>query len=84
MMLQIKERQEWYWNRKVCYICKETFEDNYRKNEKYRKVRDHCHDVGEYIGAADSICNLKYSISAEIPVAFQNGSNHDYHFIIKN
>ena len=30
-----------------------------------------------------SICNLRYKTPKEIPVVFDNGSNHDYHFIIK-
>ena len=30
-----------------------------------------------------TICNLKYSVPEKIPVAFHNGSNYDYHFIIK-
>ena len=46
------------------------------KNKKYRKVRDHCH-------AAHSIYILKYSVPKEIAVVFHNGSNCDYHFIIK-
>ena len=31
-----------------------------------------------------SICNLKYSVPEKIPIVFHNGSNYDYHFIIKN
>ena len=50
---------------------------------KYCKVRDHCHYTGEYRGAAHSVCNLKYSLPKKIPIAFHNGSNYDYHFIIK-
>ena len=53
------------------------------KNNKYRTVRDHCHYTGEYRGAAHSICNLKLSLHKKIPIAFHNGSNYDYHFIIK-
>ena len=30
-----------------------------------------------------SICNLKYNISKKIPIAFHNGSNYDYNFLIK-
>ena len=26
---------------KICYICKEEFEQRYMKDKKYRKVRDH-------------------------------------------
>ena len=37
----------------------------------------------EYRGAAHSICNLKYSVLKKIPIVFHNGSNYDYHFIIK-
>ena len=53
------------------------------KDKRYRKVRDYCHYTWEYRGAAHSICNLKYSVSKNIPAAFHNGSNYDYHFIIK-
>ena len=31
-----------------------------------------------------SLCNLKYSVSKKIPVFFHNGSNYNYHFIIKD
>ena len=55
MKLLTKERQESDENAKNCYICKEKFED------KYCKVRDHCHYTGEYRGAAHSIFNVKYS-----------------------
>ena len=36
-----------------------------------------------YRGAANNICNLKYSVPKKIYVAFRNGSNYNYHFIIK-
>ena len=43
----------------------------------------HCHYSGKYRGAAHSICNLKCSVPKKIPISFHNGSNYDYHFIIK-
>ena len=52
------------------------------KDEKYWKVRDHCHCTGEYRGAAHSICNLKYSVPKKIPIVFDHGFNYDYHCII--
>ena len=52
-------------------------------DEKYRKIRNHCHYTGEYRGAGHSMCNLKYSERKRIPIAFHNGSNYDYHLIIK-
>ena len=30
-----------------------------------------------------SICNLKYKVPKKTPIVFHNGSNYDYHFIIK-
>ena len=83
MKLSIKEEQESYENTKICYICKEKCQNNYSKDKKYHKVRDHCHCTGKYRGPAYSICNLKYSVPKKIPMAFHNGFNYDYHFIIK-
>ena len=68
---------------KICYTCQEKFEDKYVKNKNYRKVRDHYHYTGEYRDIVHSICNLKYSVPKKISLAFHNGSNYDYHFIIK-
>ena len=83
MRLLTKEQHKSYENVKICYICKEKFKNKYLKDKKHHKVRDHCHYTGEYRGAAHSICNLKYSIPKKIPTVFHNGSNYDYHFIIK-
>ena len=60
MRLLTKEQQESYENAKICYICKEKFENKYLKDKKYCKVSDHCHYTEEYRGAAHSISNLKY------------------------
>ena len=51
--------------------------------KKYHKVRDHCHFTGEYKDAAHIKCDLKYRVPKNIPIAFHNGSNNDYYFIIK-
>ena len=53
---------------KIFYIYKGNFEETHAKDKKYFKVRDHY--TGEYRGAAHSICNLKYSVPKEIPIAF--------------
>ena len=83
MKLVTKDQQESYEIAKICYICKEKFETKYLKDKKYRKVRDHRHYIGEYRGTAYSICNLKYSVPKTIPIDFYNGSNYNYHFIMK-
>ena len=72
MKLLTKELQESYENAKICYICKEKFENKDVKYKNYRKVRDHCHYTGEYIGAAHSICNSKCSAPKKIPITFHN------------
>ena len=44
------------------------------KDKKYCKVRDNYHYTGEYRGAAQSMCNLKYSVTKKGSIAFYNGS----------
>ena len=66
----------------MLYIYKKGFSTD-DDNKKYHKVRDQCHYIGKYRGAAHSICNLRYKTSKEIPIVFHNGSTYDYHFIIK-
>ena len=55
----------------------------FAKDKSYQKVRDYCHYTGKQRGAALSICNLTFSVSNKTPAEFCNGSNYDYHFIIK-
>ena len=83
MKLLTKEQQESYENAKICYICKEKCKNKQLKDKKYCKVRDHCHHTGEYRGAVNSKCNIKYSVIKEILIVFHNGSNYDYHSVIK-
>ena len=82
MKLLTNKQHGSYKNAKICYICQEKFEDKYAKG-KDLKVRDRFHYTDEYRGAAHSICNLKYSVPKKVPIVFHNGSNYDYHFIIK-
>ena len=60
--LLTKEQQKSNKKAKICFICKKNFENKYLKDEKYCKVRKHCHFTEEYRGAAHSICNLKHSV----------------------
>ena len=39
------ENEESHENAKICYICKEKFENWYLKDKKYRKDRDHFHYI---------------------------------------
>ena len=49
------------WKKNICCICKK-FKQIYTNDKNYRKVKDHYHYTGKYIGSGHSICNLKYSI----------------------
>ena len=78
MKLLTNKLQNSYQNWKICYICKEKFENEYVKAKKHSKVRDHCHYIGEYRGAAHRICDLKHSVPKKFLWIFIK-----YHFILK-
>ena len=66
----------------VTFMEKESYK-SFLKNKNYQKVRNHCHYAGKYTDAAHRICNLKFNVRNKIPVVFNNSSNYDYYFIIK-
>ena len=69
---------------KVCYICGKGILKKLSESINYRKVRDHCHlQVNIKVQQYNNISNLKFNVPNEIPVVFQNDSNCDYHFVIK-
>lgn len=43
------------WSETTFHICKDKF---IAKDKNYHKVRDHCHYIENYHGAAYSKCNL--------------------------
>ena len=60
---------------KTCHMC--LSED---------RVRDHCHILGHFHGAAQNHCNLNYRIkpnSWKLPVLFHNLRGYDGHLIVK-
>ena len=66
-----------YENQKRCYIWKT------RLTKDNKKVRDHCHFIGKYRGAAHNKCNMNYKITKDIPVIFHSSSTYAYHLMIK-
>ena len=83
MLSLTKEALKSHQGAKVCYTCGKSILKKLSKSINYRKVRDHCHYAGKYRGTAHSICNLKFNVPIEKPVVFHNGSNYNYHFIIR-
>ena len=64
-------------------LWKKIAEKNLLLIKIIKKVRDHCHFTNKYRDEAHTICNLRFNVPNEIFVVFHNGSNYDYHFIIK-
>ena len=64
----------------TCYICHEPFHGKVK-----RKVRDHDHSTGEYIGAACNVCNLKrQSRRFFLPLIFHNNAKgYDIHPLLQ-
>ena len=83
MLLLTKEELKLYQDAINCYICGKRILKNLAKSKSYRKVKDRCHYTSKYRDTSHSICNLKFNLLNGSPVAFQDGSNYDYHFIIK-
>ena len=83
MLLLTKEELKSHQDAKICYACGKRILKKLSKCMNYQKVRDHCHYTSTYRGVTHSICNFKFNVPNEIPVVFHNGSNYDYHFIIK-
>ena len=53
-------------------------DENYKNKSK---VKDHCHYIGKFRGAAHSECNLNYKVLKDIPIIIHNAS-YDTHLII--
>ena len=49
MKLLAKQQQESYENSKICYICKEKFEDKCLKEKKHCKFTDHVVDSSFFL-----------------------------------
>ena len=80
-----KDQLNAHANAKTCYICNRHF-NNKEKSSYYKNVKKvihHNHYTGLYEGAAHALCCLKYTRQRDIPVVIHNGSNCDFHLIIK-
>ena len=83
MLPLTKKRAKLHQDVIECYICRKRFLKKFANDKDYQNFRDHCYFTGKSRGAAHSIYNLRFNLPNEIHVVFQNGSNYDYHFIIK-
>ncbi|XP_022777982.1 uncharacterized protein LOC111319486 [Stylophora pistillata] len=67
-----------------CWIFKEPFDDEDDEDDRYKKVRDHCHYTGKFRGAAYNSCNLRFRRPKFTPVIFHNLANYDAHLFVRN
>jgi len=73
-----------------CWICDEELNQKTIKSKAgsdykpKRKVIDHCHFTGKYIGAAHYDCNFKRQNERIIPIFIQSLSGYDSHMIVKS
>ena len=73
-------REDWlaFCLAETCHVCDKPLEGD--------SVRDHCHIMGEYRGAAHNACNLKLRLNPKttsIPVVFHNLRGYDSHLLIQ-
>ena len=74
-LILTQEEQKSFDKSEYCHICnKELLED---------KVRDHCHFMSQYRGAAHNSCNLNCRKPLVLPVIFHNLQGYDAHLFIK-
>lgn len=63
-------------NSNNCHICEKEFDN------KQKKVKDHDHLTGKFLGAAHNNCNLVRKEKQFFPVFCHNSKNYDLHFIL--
>ena len=75
-----------YEESKQSYFCDQYFNTNKQSKYymNYKKVRDHCHYRDKYIGAAHSLCSLRYQDQRDKSVIIHNVKNFDFHLLIKD
>ena len=67
----------------VCCICRRVDRPFDGEHADWRKVHDHDHVTGYYIGAAHDLCNRQRKVIYDVPVFFHNLRGYDGHLIVK-
>ena len=76
----VEDQEEEHEETVNCYLCKRAFD-----NDRRRKVRDHDHFTGDYLGAACNKCNLARRVRKPVlPVIFHNFRGYDAHHLLKH
>ena len=67
----------------VCCICRRTDRPFAGEHADWRKVHDHDHVTGYYIGATHDNCNRQRKVIYDVSVFFHNLRGYDGHLIVK-
>jgi hypothetical protein len=73
-----------------CWLCNDDFNNKVEQSnsgkdyQPLKKVIDHCHVSGKFLGAAHLKCNAGWHIKNTIPLVMHNLSRYDSHLIIKS
>ena len=76
------EQETKYNNAKECCICHNKKRPFKSDDDDWRKVRDHDHVTGYYIGPAHNLCNKRRRIVFQVPVFIHNFRGYDGHLIV--
>lgn len=83
-MRTLSEQQDIQYNEaKVCCICHNKKQPFDSSTDDWRKVRDHDHVTGYYIGAAHNLCNKRRRVVFQIPIFIHNFRGYDSHLIVQ-
>ena len=77
-----RQQQTAHDNAVICCICHRQTRPFDPTIPNDRKVADHDHVTGYYIGAAHDECNRKRRVVFDIPVFFHNFRGYDSHLIV--
>ena len=66
------------------FIFVKKNENKYVKDKKHREVRFHCREMQRNIVELRITYLIENIANQKITIYFHNGSNYDYHFIIKD
>ena len=70
-----------YTNATECCIC-HSKNRPFDNSDDWRKVRDHDHITGYFIGAAHNLCNKRRRVVFQIPIFIHNFRGYDGHLIV--
>ena len=70
-----EEEEHLFQQSHSCWICLKLIDND------EEKVRDHCHVIGKFRGAAHRDCNINFQLTKKVPVIFRNLRGYDSHLI---